>query len=164
MTFIAEFSQPSATKIKCVRRFAADRDTLWAMWTRAEHLRHWWGPRGFTTPVCEVDFRAGGSWFYCMQDPAGQRYCGKMIYREIDAPRRFSAADVFVDENGNTIDDMPEAHSEFEFADDEGETILTTVSAYRTKAALDQIIEMGVEAGLSQTLDRLDEYLASLAT
>lgn len=58
---------------------------------------------------------------------------------------------------------MPEAHSEFEFAESRGETILTNVSRYRTKDERDQVIEMGVEAGLSQTLDRLDEYLAALA-
>lgn len=58
---------------------------------------------------------------------------------------------------------MPEAHSEFEFAESRGETILTNVSRYRTKDERDQVIEMGVEAGLGQTLDRLDEYLAALA-
>ena len=163
MTFKAKFSMPSATEIECVRRFAADRDTLWAMWTQAEHLRNWWGPIGFTTPICEVDFRPGGSWFYCMQDSAGQRYCGKMIYDEIDAPRRFSATDVFTDEASNIVSDMPEAHSKFEFAESQGETILTNVSRYRTRDERDLVIEMGVEAGLSQTLDRLDEYLASIA-
>ena len=78
------------------------------MWTQAGHLRHWWAPLGWTTPICEVDFRPGGSWFYCMQSPAGQRYCGKMTYGEIDAPRRFTALDVFTDEAGNQAEDMPE--------------------------------------------------------
>lgn len=162
MTYRAEFSRPSATDIKVVRRFDADRETLWAMWTQAEHLRNWWGPKGFTTPVCEVDLRPGGSWFYCMQDPAGQRYCGKMTYVEIDAPRRFTAVDVFADEEGKVNADMPEAHSEFEFAESNGATVFTNVSRYRSKDERDQVIEMGVEAGLGQTLDRLDEYLESL--
>lgn len=162
MTSRTKFSKPTAIELKALRRFAADRDTLWAMWTRAEHLRNWWGPAGFTTPVCEVDFRPGGSWFYCMQDPAGQRYCGKMIYDEIDAPRRFSATDVFTDEEGNAIGDMPESHSEFQFEEINGETLVTNISRYHSQEARDQVIEMGVEAGLSQTLDRLDAYLASI--
>ena len=161
MTSKTEFSRPSATELKVVRRFAGDRDTLWAMWTQAEHLRNWWGPKGFTTPVCEVDFCPGGAWFYCMQDPEGQRYCGKMTYDEIDAPRRFTAVDVFTDEEGNSIADFPEAHSEFEFEETNGQTVVTNISRYSTQEARDQVIEMGVEAGLSQTLDRLDEYLAS---
>ena len=163
MTFKAKFSTPSATEIECVRRFAADRDTLWAMWTQAQHLRNWWGPEGFTTPVCEVDFRPGGSWFYCMQDPAGQRYCGKMIYDEIDAPYRFSVTDVFTDEAGNQIEDMPESHAEFHFEAINGETILTNISRYQTQEERDKVFEMGVEAGLSQTLDCLDNYLSSIA-
>lgn len=156
------FSAPSATEIKCVRRFAATRDRLWAMWTEAEHLRNWWGPKGFSTPVCQVDFRPGGSWFYRMQDPESQRYCGKMTYIEIDAPRRFTAQDVFTDEAGNPLADMPQAHSAFDFTEFNGETIWTNTSRYRTREARDQVLEMGVEAGLSQTLDRLEEYLASL--
>ncbi len=158
-----EFTTPSDVEIQFVRSFAAERDSVWAMWTQAEHLRNWWGPQGFTTPVCKVDFRPGGTWFYCMQDPAGQRYCGKMIYQEIEAPLRFSARDIFTDEDGVPTANMPEADSKFEFTEVAGETILTTSSRYRTREARDQIIDMGVEAGLSQTLDRLDAYLASLA-
>lgn len=163
MSSKTEFSTPSDNEILFVRRFAVGRQTLWTMWTRAEHLRQWWGPQSFTTPVCEVDFRPGGAWFYCMQDPDGQRYCGKMIYAEIEAPYRFAATDMFTDEDGNPSTDMPEAHSTFEFAEANGETVLTCGSRYETEQARDIIIEMGVEAGLNQCFDRLDEYLAALA-
>ena len=163
MTTSTDFSLPSANAVKFVRRFAFDRDTLWAMWTQAHHLQNWWGPHGFTTPVCEVDFQPGGSWFYCMQDAKCQRYCGKMIYLEIEAPRRFSATDVFTDEAGNIVSDMPEAHSEFAFAAAQSDTIFTNVSRYRSKVERDQVVAMGVEAGVRQTLDRLDAYLAALA-
>ena len=69
--------------------------------------------------------------------------------------------DVFTDEEGNQIADFPESHSEFEFEEINGETVVTNISRYSTQEARDQVIEMGVEAGLSQTLDCLDEYLAS---
>ena len=162
MTEKGEFSTPSDTEIKIVRSFAGSLDRLWAMWTQAEHLRHWWGPKGWTTPVCEVDFRPGGTWFYCMQDPDGNRYCGKMTYDEIDAPRRFTAVDVFVDEEGNTNAELPESQASYDFAEVEGQTTVTNLTRYQTKEQRDQVIEMGVEAGVNQTLDRLDEYLASL--
>ena len=155
-----EFTMPSATEIQFTRRFAADRSRLWAMWTQARHLRNWWGPKGFTTPVCEVDFKPGGIWFYCMQDAAGQRYCGKMTYDEIDAPNRFSATDVFTDEAGNINVDMPQAHTEIAFDELEGETLVTGISRYRTQAERDQTIAMQVEEGLSLTLDRLGRILA----
>lgn len=158
-----EFSLPNATEIGYVRRFSGGIDRLWAMWTQAQHLRHWWGPQGWTTPVCQVDLRPGGVWFYCMQDPDGNRYCGKMIYAEIDAPRRFTGTDVFTDEDGNTSDDMPVAHSEYLFTAAGAETVLRNLTCYASAEQRDQVLEMGVEAGVNQTLDRLDAYLASLA-
>ncbi len=163
MTAKMDFSAPSATEIKIVRRFTGSRELLWAMWTQAEHLRRWWGPKGWTTPVCHVDFRPGGVWFYCMQDPDGNRYCGQMTYDEIDAPRRFTGADVFTDEDGAVNEDMPQAHASYVFALAGNETILTNVSRYATREQRDKVIEMGVEAGVAETLDRLDAYLATLA-
>ena len=158
-----EFSTPSPTEIKIVRRFSGSRERLWSMWTQARHLQRWWGPKGWTTPLCQVDFRPGGAWFYCMQDPDGNRYCGKMIYAEIDAPRRFTGADVFTDEDGNAAEAMPQAQTSYEFAEDGDGTILTNISRYDTPEQRDKVIEMGVEAGVKETLDRLDAYLASLA-
>ena len=163
MTSKTAFSKPSATEIRFVRQFAADRETLWAMWTRAEHLQHWWRPLGFTTPVCQVEFRPGGSWFYCMQDPAGQRFCGKMIYGEINAPHQFTARDMFTDEDGIPSAGMPQADSQFEFKAINGETVVTCSSRYQSQQERDAIVDMDVETGLSQCFDHLDAYLASLA-
>ena len=162
MTAECAFSTPSDTEIQFVRAFAGDPARLWAMWTRAEHLRQWWGPTDWTTPVCEVDFRLGGSWFYCMQDPDGNRYCGKMIYQEIDAPLRFTAIDVFTDEAGRVNADMPEGQSSFTFEEADAATLVTGVTRYASQELRDRIIEMGVEAGLNQTLKRLENYLATL--
>ena len=157
-----EFNQPSPTDISFVRRFMGSRERLWAMWTQAEHLQRWWGPQRWTTPICQVDFRPDGVWFYCLQDPEGNRYCGKMIYGEIDAPRRFTGTDVFTDEDGETNENMPAAQSAYEFAEDGEETIVTNFTRYASAEARDKVMEMGVEAGINQTLDRLDAYLASL--
>lgn len=98
-----------------------------------------------------------------MQDADGQRYCGKMIYAEIEAPHRFTAKDIFTDEDGSPSTDLPEACSRFEFSEVNGDSVLTCGSRYETKKERDSIIEMGVEAGLSQCFDRLDQYLTTLA-
>ena len=82
---------------------------------------------------------------------------------ELKFVRRFSGTDVFTDEDGNRADDMPVAHSEYQFTSAGNDTILSNVTRYASPAQRDQIIEMGVEAGVTQTLSRLDAYLASLA-
>ncbi len=162
MTAISEFSTPSATEIKVRRSFAAGLDRVWAVWTQAEHLKHWWSPEGFTAPICEVDFRPGGAWFYCFEDADDNRYYGKMIYGEIDAPHRFTAVDVFADEDGNTNDDMPGARTVIEFEEADGATIVSNSTHYDSKEARDTVIEMGVEAGLNSCFAKLDRYLAAL--
>jgi len=161
MTSKTEFSKPSATEIKVMRRFAGDRDTLWAMWTQAEHLQQWWGPQGWTMPVCEMDFRPGGAWFHCLQDPDGNRYCSKVVFGEIEALRRFAGTEIFTDEEGDRNEELPEADVCYEFSDVNGDTVVTNITRYERRELRDQIIEMGVEAGISEMFDRLDEYLAS---
>ena len=49
------------------RTFNAPRELVWKMFTEPHHLMKWWGPKGFTTPVCEIDLRPGGIWHYVMR-------------------------------------------------------------------------------------------------
>ena len=85
-----------------------------------------------------------------------------MIYGQVDAPRRFTATDLFTDEEGNPNDELPESRTSFEFAEVNGETIVSNLTRYASEEARDQAIEMGVEAGIVSTFARLDKYLASL--
>jgi uncharacterized protein YndB with AHSA1/START domain len=51
------------------RIFDAPRELLWKAWSDPEQMKRWWGPKGFTTPVCKIDFRVGGVYLYCMRSP-----------------------------------------------------------------------------------------------
>jgi uncharacterized protein YndB with AHSA1/START domain len=157
-----ELTLPSDREIVITRTFEGPRDLLWQMYTRAEHLVHWWGPTGWTLPVCEVDFRPGGTWFYCMESPDGTRSCGKTFYLEIDEPDRMVYRDIFVDPDGNPLEGMPEAESTVEFIEKDGRTTVVSTVLYPTKADRDKVIEMGMEAGIDQTLDRLEAYLLEI--
>ena len=157
---------PSETTILITRTFDAPRRLVWEAYTRAEHLKHWWGPKGWTLPVCEVDFRPGGTWFYCMQGPGpdggDMLSCGKAFYDEIDEPVRFTYKDSFVDNDGNVLNDFPSADITVEFNEQAGRTTVTSTTTYATKADRDQVLEMGMEAGIDQTLDRLEDYLKTM--
>lgn len=150
---------PSDEEILMTRRFDAPRDLVWQMWTQAEHLSQWWGPTGWTVPVCEVDLRPGGTWFYCMQSPEGERYYGKAEYDEIDVPSRLVYRDFFTDENGQAAEGMPVAHVSVEFIEEDGHTMLKSTTHYPTKADRDKVIEMGVEEGMAMSLSRLEALL-----
>ncbi|MCY4071064.1 MAG: SRPBCC domain-containing protein [Chloroflexi bacterium] len=155
------FDKSSECEIHVTRGFDASRQRIWEMYTQAEHLKHWWGPEGWTLPVCELDFRLGGVWFYCMAGPDDMTSCGKATYLEIDPPRRLVYTDAFADADGRVLDSFPEAHITVEFSEDDGRTTVLSVVRYDTQEQRDQIVEMGAEAGIDQTLDRLEAYLES---
>lgn len=58
-------------EIVVTRLFDADRARVFAAWTTAEHLKHWFAPAGYTVTFCTVDFRVGGTWRLRFQAPDG---------------------------------------------------------------------------------------------
>ena len=85
------------------RIFDAPQERVWKAWTDPEQVRRWWGPRGFTTPVFQTDFRVGGALLYCMRSPEGKDYWGTGVYREIVPAKRIVYTDTFADEKGNVV-------------------------------------------------------------
>ena len=74
--------------ISITRVFDAPRERVFAAWTRAEMLAHWFGPRGFSVPACESDPRPGGVFRLCMRSPEGKDYWVRGTYREVHAGER----------------------------------------------------------------------------
>jgi len=65
------------------RVFDAPRALVWEAWTNPKYVMQWWGPKGFTSPVCEMDFRVGGKYRCCMRTPDGQEFWNAGEYHEI---------------------------------------------------------------------------------
>jgi len=95
------------------RVFNAPRELVFQAFSKAEHLKRWWSTKGWSTPVCEVDFRPGGVWFYCMkcsdesQEEYGMESWGKAVYEDIKEPERIVFIDSFADAEGNIVEEMP---------------------------------------------------------
>ncbi|MEW5961165.1 MAG: SRPBCC domain-containing protein [Chloroflexota bacterium] len=142
------------------RVFDAPRELVWQAWTKPEHLAHWWGPKGWTLPVCQIDFRPGGVWHYCMRGPAGEESWGKAVYREIVEPERIVFLDAFADAAGNSVEGMPEMLIMVIFAEHNGQTKLTSRAQFASAADLESVLAMGMAEGLTETWDRLEAYLA----
>ena len=125
----------------------------------------WWGPKGFTTPRCTIDFRVGGAWHLCMRSPEGRDYWCKGVYREIVVPELIVSTDCFADEAGNLV---PPTHYGMS-ADVPAEMLLTirfAEQAGKTRLTLQQSLPLslaeriGAVEGWSQSLDRLAAELA----
>ncbi|QGQ97325.1 SRPBCC domain-containing protein [Paenibacillus psychroresistens] len=151
------------------RVFDAPRELVFKVFSEAEHLKHWWGPRGWTLTVCNVDFRPGGVWHYCMKcineeqvDFFGFESWGKAVYEEIVVPEKVIFVDYFSDAEGNVVEGMPSSHITMTLVDLEGKTKIISRGQYESAEALKKVMEMGMEQGITETWDRLEEHLQSL--
>ena len=142
------------------RVFDAPRELVWKAWTEPERLAQWWGPRGWTTTNYAMDVRPGGVWHYCMRGPDGGEAWGKAVYREIVEPERLVYIDSFSDAEGNAEDGMPQMVVTVEFTERDGRTTITSRGQFASAADLEAVLAMGVEQGMTETWDRLEEYLA----
>ncbi len=75
-------------ELRITRVFDAPREMVFEVWTKPEHQGHWMGPKSFTVPSCEIDFRVGGAYRTCIVDPEGTEYWMRGIYREIVVPEK----------------------------------------------------------------------------
>jgi uncharacterized protein YndB with AHSA1/START domain len=82
------------------RTFDAPRDLVWKAFTDPEHMKKWWGPKGFTVIQSKMDLHPGGSYHYGMKAPDGSAMWGKFVYREVVAPERMVFINSFSDEAG----------------------------------------------------------------
>lgn len=144
-------------EIVMTRVFDAPRELVFEAWTRPEHVGRWFGPRGFTTTIHEMDVRVGGMWRYIMHGPDGTDYTNRVVYQEITRPERL----VYL--HGEDVDDDPgRFHVTVTFGDEGGKTRLTMRMVFATAEQREGAIGFGaVELG-HQTLDRLAEHLATM--
>jgi len=89
-------------EVVIVRDLAFPRSLVFAAWTDVEHLRRWWGPKGFTVEQAKLDLRAGGTFHYKLAAPSGEPMWGKFVFREIRAPEKLVWVNSFSDPQGGT--------------------------------------------------------------
>jgi len=144
-------------EVTITRLFDAPRALVFKAWTDPKQLAQWWGPHGFTTPVCEVDVRAGGAIRIDMRGPDGVVYPMKGVFHEIVEPDRLVfTSGTFEDAEGNP---QLEVFTTVTFAELSGKTKLT-LQAVVVKSAPEVAVALdGMEEGWSQSLDRLAEHL-----
>ena len=135
------------------RVFDAPRELMWKLWTEREHIGKWWGPKGFTLPGCQMDFRTGGAYRFVMRGPDGKDNPFHGVYREIVRNERIVFTAI--------LDNLPghELVTTVTFADEGGKTKLTVRQTTPAGEA-----GCGQNQGWSETLKRLEEYLAERAS
>jgi uncharacterized protein YndB with AHSA1/START domain len=143
-------------EITITRLFDAPRAVVFEAWTDPKIMAQWWGPKGFTAPVCEFDARLGGKFRIHMRAPDGAIYPMRGEIREFVPQERLVFTNIAVDG-----DDKPiiEGLTMVTFADEGGKTRLTVRTG--GTAVVDYAVAhlQGMEMGWTMMLDKLGVYL-----
>jgi uncharacterized protein YndB with AHSA1/START domain len=147
-------------ELTITRVFAAPRALVFAAWTDPKHLAQWWGPKNFTNPVCEFDARVGGTFRIHMRGPDGTVYPMKGEIRELVAPERLVFTSIALDDAGNHI---IEGLTTVTFTEEGGKTKMTLHARAAAVAEIAIAYLQGMEQGWTQSIDKLEAYLARSA-
>lgn len=147
----------------------APRELVFEAFTKAEHLKHWWGPAGCELTVLSLDVKPGGKFHYKMSMPGGHEMYGVFNYREIQAPNKIVFTNSFADEKGNIIsttmlENFPkEILNTWIFEEENGVTTLNLVGIPLTTEEAEINVFTGMREnmnmGFGKTFDQLDAYI-----
>jgi len=147
---------PTDREIVLTRVFDAPRNMVFDAFTKPELLKRWFGPRGWSLVVCEVNLKVGGGFRFVLRGPDGKDMGMRGTYREIVPPARAVHMESF--------DDYPgESQVTAVFIERGGKTTLTATVLYPSKEVRDAVIQMGMEHGAAESYDKLAELLAASA-
>lgn len=154
--------------VVCTRVFNAPVERVWKAWSEPESVMQWWGPRGFTCPIAQMDFREGGTSLLCMRAP--QEYGGgdmynTWTYHKIDPHSRIEFVLHFTDRHGTKLDPSQTGHPPgvpqevrhvitFKPVGENQTEMTVTEYGYTSDEAHDLS-----KAGMEQCLDKMSEML-----
>ncbi|MGB7282474.1 MAG: SRPBCC family protein [Candidatus Acidiferrum sp.] len=151
-----KITTPTDREILITRVFNAPRRLVFEAWTNPEYVPHWMlGPEGWTMPVCEIDFRPGGSWHFIWRHSKGEQMEMRGVYREINPPERVT----YTESWGG---DWPETLDTLALSEESGKTTASLTLLYPSKEARDKGLKSGMEEGMKPTFDRLEKLLPSM--
>jgi uncharacterized protein YndB with AHSA1/START domain len=140
-------------ELTITRIFDAPRALVFKAWSMPEHMAHWWGPSGYTLPVCDMNFRSGGTYRLCMRSPEGKEFRVRGVYREVAEPERIVMSGGWEDEHGKV---GHETITTITFEDVVGKTRLTLHNeGFESMASRDSH-----RGGWNASIERLAEYLS----
>lgn len=165
MTFDADHE---TGKLTVTREFSAPIEKVWEAWTNPEIYAQWWGPRGWSTTVKHMEVKPGGYVLYGMKcedeaqgDWFGKESWGKSVYETVDPPKELTYVDYFCDDQGIEDETMPITPVIVRFEANGDTTKIVSISTFAKPEDLKTVLDMGMQEGLTQTWDRLEELFAN---
>lgn len=143
-------------EIRMTRTFDAPRERVFDAWTRPELLKRWYGPRGWSLVVCEIDLRVGGAFRFVTRKPDGREVGQRGTYREVLRPERIVHTESWDDW------DPGEVLVTVAFDDGGATTTLTSTMRFPSQQVRDELLRSGLADGFGESCGELDALLTTL--
>jgi uncharacterized protein YndB with AHSA1/START domain len=143
--------------------FAAPVERVWQVWADPRQLERWWGPPTYPATFVAHDLTPGGRMHYFMTSPEGEQYHGCWEVLAVDAPHSLEVQDAFADDSGKPLADMPLMRMRIVLRAQGDGTRMESVSTYESREAMEKVIEMGVEEGMTGAVNQIDALVAEPA-
>jgi uncharacterized protein YndB with AHSA1/START domain len=156
-TAALEIETPADEPVIRFSRFVkADPERVYRAWTDPDLLAQWLGPLYLTMTLCEMDVRPGGEWRFVHTAPDGTEHGFHGVFTEVDPPRRLARTFVYEPWPDATMDEW------LEFEPVDGGTMIRGGSTHASLESRNAHIEGGMEHGMNESMERLDEVLAAV--
>jgi uncharacterized protein YndB with AHSA1/START domain len=146
-------AKPGEREVVVTRVFDAPRELVFKAYNDPKLIPQWWGPRKYTTTITKMDMRPGGAWRFVQHDSEGHEYAFSGVFREIVPPKRIVWTFEF--------EGMP-CHVSYDsttFEEEDGKTKVTDTSVFQSVEDRDGMLQSGMETGVKESYERLDEVL-----
>ena len=158
----ATVTLPTDEQILITREFDAPRHLVYRAWTTPELVKRWWHAKRGRVTVVEIDLRVGGKWRYVMVADDGFEVGFHGEYREIVLDERIVSTEVYEGLPEGVTEKQGATLNTVTFTEADGRTTMTMLIQATSKVSRDAIIDSGMEDGLQDALDLLEETALSL--
>jgi len=161
MTVTAVRKDSDALSMTLIAEFDASPERVWQLWADPRQLERWWGPPTYPATFTRHDLAAGNRVEYFMTGPEGDKPRGFWDIVEADRPRSIVFRDGFANDDGTPNPDLPGTDVRVTIEKTgNGRTQMSIASKFPSREAMEQLLAMGMEEGLTQAVGQIDAILA----
>jgi len=161
MTVTAVRKDPDALTMTLDAEFEASPERVWQLWADPRKLERWWGPPTYPATFTKHDLAPGSRVEYHMTGPEGDEPKGYWDIVEVSPPHRLVVHDGFRNDDGTDNTDLPGNEFSVTIVEaGEGRTRMSIESQFPSREAMEQLLAMGMEQGLTQAVGQIDAILA----
>jgi uncharacterized protein YndB with AHSA1/START domain len=160
MSVTSVHKDPDTLTMVITAEFDAPVGEVWNVWADPRKLERWWGPPTYPATVLDHELKSGGRVTYVMTGPEGDRHRGWWRVLAVEPPHRLEFEDGFADGAGEPNPDLPTTIARVSLSESEdGRTTMAIETTFPTLDAMEQILTMGMEEGITLAIGQIDGLL-----